>query len=222
MALNAYNQYKDVESKTTGIVGGYHAATLTGALTLDATYPNLLALDPNGADRNVTLDAPPSDVQVLRTIVNTADASEDLVVKNAAGTTIATVRQYEEGTFAWSGTAWSAVKVMRTRNLLSDDPQIIDMADAQVKLLLSGTPGAGELLLVSRNLFVDANSAGTEDLLLPAEAGAVGLVLDIWNTGGESIVVKEDSDTTTIVTIATAKSARVGCNGTTWFALLGA
>lgn len=99
--------------------------------------------------------------------------------------------------------------------------QIIDMADAQVALVL-GTAGAGEVKLTANTLFVDANSSGTEDLLLPPEAASSGLVLDIFNTGGESIVVKEDSDTTTIVTIATTKSARVGCDGTTWFAIAGA
>ncbi len=101
------------------------------------------------------------------------------------------------------------------------NPQIIDMADAQVALVW-GVPSAGQKKIVAPLLFVDANSGGTEDLLLPPEVESDGVALDIFNTGGESIVVKEDSDTTTITTIPTGKSARVACNGTTWFALLGA
>lgn len=94
--------------------------------------------------------------------------------------------------------------------------QTIDMNDAQVALtLVPGTPTG--TLLTSNTLFVDANSGGTEDLLLPPEANCNGLVLHIANTGGEDIIVKEDSDSTTIATVSTAESATVFCNGTTWF-----
>lgn len=105
--------------------------------------------------------------------------------------------------------------------LLALPTQTVDMADAQVALVY-GTAGAGEVKLIGQALFVDANSGATEDLLLPPEATSTGVFLLIANTGGESIVVKEDSDTTTIGTVATAKSAAFFCDGTTWFCLLGA
>lgn len=93
--------------------------------------------------------------------------------------------------------------------------QTIAMNDAEVALTrVPGTPVGTEL--VSNVLFVDAESGATEDLLLPPEADCNGLVLFIRNTGGESIVVKEDGDSTTIVTIATGKSAIVACDGTAW------
>ena len=55
---------------------------------------------------------------------------------------------------------------------------------------------------------------GSTDVLLPAEAAG----LEVWftNTGGEDLVVKEDGDSTTIVTIATTEDARVWCDGTAW------
>lgn len=93
--------------------------------------------------------------------------------------------------------------------------QTIDMADAQVALVY-GTAGAGQVKVTGTVLLVDANSGATEDLLLPAEATSVGVIFFICNTGGEDIVVKEDSDTTTICTISTAESAFVACDGTTW------
>lgn len=93
--------------------------------------------------------------------------------------------------------------------------QTIDMADAQVALVW-GTAGAGQKKITGQILLVDANSAGTEDLLLPPEAESRGVLFHISNTGGEDIVVKEDSDTTTICTISTAESAFVACDGTTW------
>jgi hypothetical protein len=93
--------------------------------------------------------------------------------------------------------------------------QVIDMADTQVVLTLNpGTPVG--TTITSNMLFVDANSSGTEDLLLPPEADCNGLFLMVVNTGGEDIVVKEDSDTTTIATVSTAESAIFTCNGTLW------
>lgn len=94
-------------------------------------------------------------------------------------------------------------------------PQTIAMNDAQVVLTLSQGSPTGTLI-TSNVLYVDAESGTTEDLLLPPEAGASGLILFIVNTGGEDIVVKEDGDSTTIVTISTAQVGYVVCNGTSW------
>jgi hypothetical protein len=98
--------------------------------------------------------------------------------------------------------------------------QTIDMADAAVALVY-GTAGAGEVKITGQALLVDANSAGTEDLTLPPVATSTGVSLDIYNTGGESIVVK-DVAAATILTIATGKAGRVVCDGSNWFGLLGA
>jgi len=93
--------------------------------------------------------------------------------------------------------------------------QTLDMNDTQVALTTINA--ASKTQLSGNIIFADPNSAGaSEDLLLPPEAECTGMALDIVNTGGESIVVKEDGDSTTIVTIATAKGARVVCDGTTW------
>lgn len=75
-----------------GLPGGYKALTLAGTTTLDNTYPSFLGLDPGGAAKDVVLDAP---IGQFRMIVNKADAAENLVVKNAAGSTIATINQNE-------------------------------------------------------------------------------------------------------------------------------
>lgn len=60
---------------------------------------------------------------------------------------------------------------------------------------------------------LDANGGAT-DVLLPAEAA--GLEVWIVNTGGEDLVVKEDGDSTTIVTVATTEDARLWCDGVAW------
>jgi predicted RecA/RadA family phage recombinase len=93
------------------------------------------------------------------------------------------------------------------------DAQTIDMADAQVVLtVVPGTPVG--TLITSNVLYVDANSGTTEDLLLPPEADADGLVLVIANTGGEDIVVKDDGDAVTICTLSATETAIVTCDGT--------
>lgn len=122
-----------------------------------------------------------------------------------------------------SGVAGDPGKVKVNTGLVHfANAQVIDMADAQVALTLNpGTPTG--TLLTSNVLFVDPNSAGAnEDLLLPPEADCNGLVLFIFNTGGEGILVKEDGDSSTIATLLTAEHCIVGCNGTAWRGMVGA
>lgn len=103
--------------------------------------------------------------------------------------------------------------------ILQRPSQAIDMADVAVTLVY-GTAGAGEVKILTNLLFVDANSSGTEILTLPPVATSSGVEIDVFNTGGESIVVK-DVAAATIATVATGKGARFGCNGANWFGLLG-
>jgi len=100
--------------------------------------------------------------------------------------------------------------------LIRSGVQTIDMSDATVTLSI-GPAASGETRLLSNHLAVDPNSMGAnEKLLLPPEASCKGLSLDIDNTGGEVIIVKDDSDSTTVVTIDSGQSGRVNCDGTTW------
>lgn len=94
--------------------------------------------------------------------------------------------------------------------------QVLDMNDATVQLTVDTGATAGTLL-TSNIMMVDPNSAGaSEDLELPPEADVPGVVLWIYNTGGESIVVKDDSGVTTVDTIATTEWGVFFCDGTSW------
>jgi len=94
--------------------------------------------------------------------------------------------------------------------------QTLDMSDAAVQLVLSDA-GAGEAELKANVLRCDPNSAGAgEDLELPPEADCDGMLLLIYNFGGENIVVKDDSGGTTIDTIATTEMGIFFCDGTLW------
>lgn len=94
------------------------------------------------------------------------------------------------------------------------DAQVIDMADDAV--VLTRVPGSpAGTLLTSNVLAVDANSGATEDLTLPPEADCACLLLLVRNTGGESIVVKDDGGGT-VDTVATAEFGLFFCDGTAW------
>lgn len=99
--------------------------------------------------------------------------------------------------------------------------QTIDMADATHSLVLVAA-GAGETQLVSDLVLVDANSSGTEDLLLPPTASSTGFVLFVMNVGGESFAVKtSDGGTTVVAAVAAGKGVVVACNGAGWGNILG-
>lgn len=75
--------------------------TLGATLTMDADIPPAVALDPGGAGRTVLL--PPEEDGLMFFMTNSADAAEDLTVKEDSGTTtIAVVSQSETAIF-WCG-----------------------------------------------------------------------------------------------------------------------
>lgn len=189
------------------------SGTLTGAYAAGSSDAYVVALDPGGASRTVTL--PPAHDGRVHVVRNTADADERLTVQDSSGTVHAIVPADSGAIFAVQDRTWQLVGYLGPTPLPRRAVQTIDMADAQVALVY-GTAGAGQVKITSEVLIVDANSGSTEDLLLPPEATSFGRVLFVSNSGGEDIVVKEDSDTTTIATISTAESAFFVCDGTTW------
>jgi type 1 fimbria pilin len=70
--------------------------------------------------------------------------------------------------------------------------------------------------ITSDILFVDPEG-NTEILGLPAEADMTGAVLYIFNTGGETITLNNDANTT-LLSIATSQHAVAACDGTSWYA----
>ncbi|MCW8128920.1 MAG: hypothetical protein KIS92_00920 [Planctomycetota bacterium] len=88
-------------------------STLAGNVTLYPDSKQVQRMDPGGSSRNVTLPAVGTSEGYEFFIVNSADAAENLVVKNAGGSTIVTIGQGEAGyvwcdASAWYGFAFSA------------------------------------------------------------------------------------------------------------------
>ena len=108
-------------------------------------------------------------------------------------------------------------------SLLAFKSEAINMAYATHTLIVTGTAASAQTKITSNVLVVDANSSGSEEiLLLPAEASCTGLLLFGFNSGAERVVIKEDSSSTAIITIDQNQHGLVFCDGTTWRGFMGA
>lgn len=88
--------------------GGINVETLGAAKVLDNRSSQFQVLDPGGASRDVTLPALGTSKGLVFVFRNTADAAENLVIKNAAAATIATLARGEAAVIGnESGAAWS-------------------------------------------------------------------------------------------------------------------
>ena len=97
----------------------------------------------------------------------------------------------------------------------------VAMDDAAHALVL-GTAAANQTRLVGNVVVVDPESGGaSETLTLPPEASCAGMILVILNSGGEGVVVASDAPAT-VITLDTAQSGIVACDGTTWRGFMGA
>lgn len=85
---------------------GVNTETLAATRVIDPDDAILQYLDPGGAGRNVDLPAEANARGQMFLIVNTADAAENLTVRNDAAGTIGVVGQNEMGMFVCNGTDW--------------------------------------------------------------------------------------------------------------------
>jgi hypothetical protein len=120
---------------------------------------------------------------------------------------------------AGGGVAGAPGKVVIGAGIFVQKVQTLDMADAAVQFTMA--PGSPTGTLMTGNiLYVDANSGSTENLLLPYEADCTGMMLMVINTGGETINLQNDAGGA-LLTIATAETAIIACDGTTWRGFVG-
>lgn len=85
--------------------------TLGGTFAVPADAPHVLALDPGGANRDVTLPASPQ-LGDFFWLINMADAAEVITVKDSGGsglTPACTPTQNEAAFIFYTGAAWRAV-----------------------------------------------------------------------------------------------------------------
>lgn len=88
-----------------------YVATLGGDLTIGDNFPPILILDPGGVARNLTLPTAADAKFVVFEIRNTADAAENLVVKDGVAT-VATIGQGQTGRVYSDGSSWYSLGVV--------------------------------------------------------------------------------------------------------------
>jgi hypothetical protein len=200
----------EVITKALALKGSPHSATLTGALVLDLTYPNVLLLDPGGADRDVTLPAEDGNTAsgLGITIRNTADADgEDLVVKNDAGTTIATLIRGDVGQFRNDGTSWK----IEAHVPASAPNELRTGAKSQAL-------SAGDLTLTAadKSVQVIVPSGASRSVTLPAAADAPGKVFQITNAAASDLAVSAVIPGIGTVALHRGRTLKVASDGTSW------
>jgi hypothetical protein len=173
--------------------GGVEAATLTGARTLDGTSAHVQVLDPGGASRNVTLPADGDGLVFL--VRNTADAAENLVIKDADGNTIATINRDEWAIVAGDGTTWYALQSSALADYLATsntwtEAQAINAALTTTRGVSSGTALKVGGLAYSNTAASTAITGETEaetafdvSYSLPANSLTTGAVLRVVAQG---------------------------------------
>jgi len=83
--------------------GGVYSATLTGNLSVTEELAQVLVLDGGASNRNVTWFAPTDDYKGVAYDVNNVGATNNLVLKDAAGNTIATLLPAQQARIVFSG-----------------------------------------------------------------------------------------------------------------------
>lgn len=86
--------------------GGVEAMTLAGHHTLTLNSANYIRFDANGAHRDVTLPAASVSNGLVFRLYNATSTAHNLVVKDADGSTIATIAQDASGLVGCTGSAW--------------------------------------------------------------------------------------------------------------------
>ena len=94
-------------------IGSGHAAqSLSGNLVLGSSDAQFQRIDPNGSARDVTLPAEEASEGLFFWILNTANAAENLVVKNDAASTVVTISQNEAAVVVCDGSSWEHMGII--------------------------------------------------------------------------------------------------------------
>lgn len=167
------------------LTNGVKSHTCTAAVVLTRNHARILALDPGGANRNVTLPVgKDGDVFV---IYNAADAAEDLVVRNPTPTTLTTLARGSTGMFGCVAGTWVVLMAGAT-----------SAASMTTDVIAESTPAAGVTVdgLLLKDGKVDLNGI------------AGGLILDAAGT----TTIDSDTDAQIDITVAGAIDFRIVAN----------
>jgi len=179
----------------------------------------LIDAESAGASETLTLPAEANSNGAMFLCINTG--GEEVVINDDGASLVTRLRVGGRALLACDGTSWYAVEGVASGGLTAMGVTTVAMNDATHTLTLDAA-GAAETQLTGNLVFADPESGGAnENLVLPAEADSSGLMLVILNTGGEGIVVQDDTPAA-VITLDTAQCGIVACDGTTWYGFMGA
>jgi hypothetical protein len=200
-------------------------STLTGNLTLAAdTSTRFLRLNPSGGHRNVTLPAFAGNQGLWYYIINSGSGN-NLVVKNAAGSTIVTIAQSQVAFVCCSATAWNGAAFGASfSGALAADGSVVggtgqaqDFGSNGIKadVVAESTTATGVTLdgVLLKDYVVSSNALGALDasLGIDGKAGAGG------GAGGDVVVTAGAGHTNGnggVTTAAAGAAAGSGTGGT--------
>lgn len=182
--------------------GGIHTAALSGAVTFGPTYPNVLRVDPGGADRTVTLDTVTATVPnpsqtvnkvdgLIRLVENTADANERLTFVQSDGTTY--VAHADKGDIVAlyvEGSTWRAQVIRKAVWALLTQPTVTNSVSTE-----QAFTGAS-YSIPANTLEVGSRIRFRAQALVSAAAGADTLILRI-KLGSQIIAASLELNSTT-------------------------
>ena len=168
-------------------------ATLTGADVLKVESKRIQVLDPSGNHRNVELPAISLSKGLSFVFVNTANAAENLVVRNAAAVTIVTVAQSQVTIVFCDGVSWYAIPTTWTFTGLVLNTPTINGETVTGTETHSGTETHGGAETHNGEVTNTASSLFTAG----ATAGAVAIRLGKTVTEGYEISVIDEVVTLT-------------------------
>ena len=194
----------------------FHDGTLSGATTLDETYPNFLRLDPSGATKVVTLSTAATSAGRWHAILNSGSATELLTINNPAGGTLTSLDAGDCGIFACSNSGTPVWRLMGRFSLTEGSDEIADTNNYYTTDTVNGAFDALGVQLggdtdATYN-FTEANVA-TDDTAVFANLEALDLkwgdLASVANTEGAALVGLEDAAGNLVATDVEAGIAEI-------------
>ena len=101
--------------------------------------------------------------------------------------------------------------------LLGNITKSIKAKQVKFQVYTESLTGKKTLKVTDHNLLFFDPGASNQDVVLPKEGESKDIIFIIFNTGsGNDLIVKEDSETLTIITISQNEGGLLVCNGSVW------
>lgn len=217
--------------------GGVDVSDLANtARTYTAKDGNVCAWDPGGGNVNVTMPAVTASEGLVVLFINTADAAENLVIKDAAAATIATIGQGGWAFVSSDGAVWKAANLGNqaalaaantwallqtfTSGIAADTVAEVTSAagvtvdgllikDGSARIATVADPGTGAAIPVtaSASIAITQNGSETNTLAIPTFRGQTLTLFVDTDTSGARVITSSHRINQAAQTVITMSDA---------------